>query len=144
MLVTGNMTSDDEREIDALMGRFMDAFTNVGGRSPRLDDIPSMFVDGGILANRSVTPMTVMSVEAFVAPRRGVLSDGTLVDFREHETEARTSIDRSIATRTSRYAKRGVRLGVPFEGGGAKVSTLVKTEGGWRILSLVWEDDPPA
>lgn len=134
-------TTDDEREIDALVTRFLDAFTNAG-RAAQLDDVPTMFVDGAIVANRTATPMALTSVEAFLAPRRALLSDGTLVDFLEEETSARTFVEGSIATRTSRYAKRGVRLGVPFEGGGTKVSTLVKTDAGWRFLSLVWEDDP--
>ncbi|MFO0618075.1 MAG: hypothetical protein U0414_36120 [Polyangiaceae bacterium] len=131
----------DEGVLDALMAAFLDAATN-DGRADRVDDVPAMFVSGAVVCNRTSSPPTITSVEGFVAPRRQILRDGTITGFVERETWASTTVSGAIATRTSRYEKRGNRLGVPFEGRGVKVSTFVKVDGQWRFLSLAWEDEP--
>jgi hypothetical protein len=70
-----------------------------------------------------------------------MLADGTLVDFHEWEIEAETTVLGAIASRRSRYGKSGTLDGAPYAGGGRKFIQLCRTEGGWRIVSILWEDD---
>ncbi|SEM37170.1 hypothetical protein [Xaviernesmea oryzae] len=82
-----------------------------------------------------------MTVETFLAPRSRILTDGTLIEFYEWETSARTHVLRDIACRHSTYAKSGRYHGAPYEGGGAKLIQLARDPQGWRIAAITWEDD---
>ena len=127
-------------EIDQLTHAFLGAFTNNGGNPPDVDIIREVFIpEGRIIANVGATPV-IYDVEAFIAPREKMLTDGTLTDFREWEVAERTDIFGSIAQRFSEYRKAGVLDGEPFEGGGHKTIQYVATPDGWRMASLVWDD----
>ena len=78
----------------------------------------------------------------FVAPREALLNGGRLRGFSEQECESRTDIFGNIAQRWSRYRKRGVLDGVPFEGEGWKSLQCVRTPQGWRIAAVAWDDQP--
>lgn len=126
--------------IDAIVAAFYALFDNRQGLSPLIDAPQQLFLREATILRRDGDAIEVMSLDAFLAPRRRWLSDGTLVDFREWEVEARTTVAGGIATRTSRYRKRGLRDGVAFDGEGAKALQLVRTAQGWRIASVLWED----
>jgi len=132
---------DDRAQIDALTGRFLNAFTNRGGVIPTLPALPHYFMpDATVRVADTLGTITTTDVHGFIAPRTELLARGRLTDFEEHETEQRTEIQGTIAQRWLRYAKRGTLDGVPFEGGGTKSLQFVRTERAWKIASLVWTD----
>lgn len=132
--------NDDRADIDALAGRFFSAFCNRGAL-PRAASLPSMFLPGAsITVVRPGTKSETCGVVDFVTPRAALLFGERLRDFEEHEVGARTEVQGSLAWRASRYRKAGVLDGAPYEGGGKKLFALVRTEGGWKIAALVWED----
>jgi hypothetical protein len=134
--------SGDQADIDRLMGLFMDSFTNTGGRRPDLEIIRELFVpEGRIISNIGNDPV-IMDVDAFVEPRRKMLTDGTLTEFSEWEVSQRTEIFGSVAHRFSEYRKSGVRDGAPFEGRGHKTTQFLRTRDGWRMSSMAWDDEP--
>ncbi|MCP9990335.1 GNAT family N-acetyltransferase [Streptomyces albogriseolus] len=134
--------SGDRAEIDRLMGLFMDSFTNTGGRRADLHVIRELFVpEGRIISNIGDDPV-IMDVDAFVEPRQKMLTDGTLTEFSEREVSERTVIFGSVAHRFSEYRKSGVRDGVRFEGHGHKTTQFLRTQAGWRMSSMAWDDEP--
>ena len=79
--------------------------------------------------------------DAFIAPRIAMLSDGTLTDFHEWETQARTSVLDRIASRWSRYEKQGLLDGADYRGGGQKFIQLYRAGDRWLIGAILWQDD---
>lgn len=140
--MTGAGDSQDHVAIDALIAAFYGAFDNRDGRAIPVDALRDMFLPDAIVTRTTAAGPDTMTVEDFIAPRARMLSDGTLTDFHEWETGARTLVLRDIASRHSTYEKRGAYQGAPYEGGGAKLIQLVRTQRGWRIASIAWEDDP--
>ncbi|WP_133501030.1 DUF4440 domain-containing protein [Cognatilysobacter terrigena] len=132
--------SDEVVAIDALAAAFYALFDNRQGLSPLLDSPQALFLHDAVIVRRDGDVMTAMSLDAFLTPRRRWLSDGTLVDFHEFETQSRTFVADGIATRLSRYRKQGQRDDQRIDGEGAKSLHLVRTEAGWRIASVVWQD----
>ncbi|WP_410789658.1 DUF4440 domain-containing protein [Kribbella sp. C-35] len=126
-------------ELDELMRLFFSAFTNTDG-PPRTDRIHEVFIPRGTIIRQTGDQSVVYDLESFVAPRRRILTDGTLTEFSEWEVSERTEIYGSIAHRFSEYRKSGVQNGERFEGGGHKTTQFVRTPAGWRISSLAWED----
>ncbi|HEX7637400.1 MAG TPA: GNAT family N-acetyltransferase [Burkholderiaceae bacterium] len=134
---------DDGARIDALVARFLAAFTNRGGAIPTLPALPHHFlVDATVRCADALGTVTSTDVHGFIAPRAELLLRGRLVDFEEWETDSRTEIAGALAQRRLRYAKHGTLDGVPFEGTGTKMLQLARTTQGWKIAALQWTDDP--
>jgi hypothetical protein len=85
--------------------------------------------------------LQVYDIGGFIEPRRAILTDGSLVDFCEQEVSEETNICGNIAHRLSRYAKAWVASGAAQTGGGTKSMQFVRTAAGWKIASLIWDDD---
>lgn len=132
---------DDAGAIDEVVRRMFGAFasTNVAGGS--LDRLPELFAPCARVVVMVGGELRTTNVADFIAPRRELLLGGELTDFDEWETEGETLVGRDIACRRSRYAKKGKRNGAAFTGGGTKVMTLVRVNGAWKILELLWQDD---
>ncbi|WP_433405032.1 GNAT family N-acetyltransferase [Streptomyces sp. CA-146814] len=129
-------------ELDRLMGVFVGAFTNTGNRRPDLDAIRDVFVpEGRIIANVGDEPV-IYDLDGFIAPRRKMLTDGTLTEFSEWEVAERTEVFGSVAHRFSEYRKSGYHRGEWFEGGGHKTTQFLRTPAGWRMSFLAWDDAP--
>jgi hypothetical protein len=84
---------------------------------------------------------TLLTPEEFIAPRIALLGSGELADFHEWEEAQTTRIMGSLALRSSRYAKSGVRGGIATTGTGTKFFQLAKLSGSWKIVALSWLDD---
>lgn len=127
-------------ELDRLMRTFLGAFTNTGGSLPDVDVVREVFIpQGTIIKNVGAEPV-VYDLDAFVEPRRAMLTDGTLTEFSEWEVAERTEVFGSIAHRFSEYRKSGFLGGAWFEGSGRKTTQFVRTPAGWRMSSMAWDD----
>lgn len=132
--------ASDAAAIDAVVADFYALFDNRNGLAPLLDAPHRVFARDAVIVRRDGEALSTMTLDAFLAPRRAWLSDGTLAGFHEWETDARTSVAGGIATRLSRYRKQGLRHGTAIDGSGAKSLQLVRTPDGWRIAAVLWED----
>lgn len=136
---------DDHREalaeIDRLIEKFFSAFNNRGGRRPDLARVQELFVPEGLVAKCVAATPEISTLPAFIAPRQELLSGGTLTEFEEVETSQTTEVLGHIAHRLSTYRKSGVMEGAPFVTRGAKSFQLLETPAGWRILSVMWDDE---
>jgi hypothetical protein len=128
-------------EIEALIAAFYAAFDNRDGRAPGLDGLRALFIDTATITRVSGDAVERWDPDAFIAPRRALLTDGTLTDFHEWEVEGRTTVLADIASRWSTYRKQGTLHGAPYDGGGDKFIQLYRRDGRWRINAVLWQDD---
>ena len=133
----------DRCAIDALAKAFFAAFCNDRGPADVAGLAALCLPQVRIV--KAVGPMPEChDLHGFVAPREALLAGGRLCGFAEWEVESRTDVFGNVAQRWSRYRKRGVLDGVPFEGEGWKSLQCVRTPQGWRIAAVAWDDLPPA
>ena len=127
--------------INQLTQQFFQVFTNKNGKKPTVELIRDMFIPEGIIIKNVGGKTEVYNLEQFVNPRIKLLTDGTLTDFEEMETKAKTQVFGQIAHRFCHYKKSGTLNGTFFETTGAKSIQFIKTTGGWKISALAWDDD---
>ncbi|HET6896473.1 MAG TPA: hypothetical protein VFH72_13900 [Candidatus Baltobacteraceae bacterium] len=135
------MSPADKQAIDEITASFFGAFTNLDGAAADVDRLYRLFLPQARIVMNVGGAARVYDVAGFVEPRRALLSGGVVRDFVEEETYESTDIFGAIAQRFSRYRKRWTESGVPKNGGGAKSLQFVRTADGWRIASLIWDDD---
>jgi hypothetical protein len=131
-------------EIDELVARFFGVFDNRDGRVPDFAAFDSLFVRGAVITVRNAGNVQVLSLADFVAPREKLLADGSLTHFHEWELESETFLSGGIASRTCKYRKEGTMNELPYTGQGTKCFHFVRTDSGWRIASVLWEDSDAA
>jgi hypothetical protein len=132
-----------EREIAAIMGRFLAAVSFPAGARPSYDDLHDLFVDGARLVKNSGSAPEISSLDQFIAARVETIDDGRLTSFEEVEIAAITEVFGNVAHRLSSYQKRGTTDGAPIDARGAISTQLIRTPQGWRITSMAWDDERP-
>ncbi len=137
------MTADTDRaQLAEIVRTFFAAFTSGDDSASRLDALRELLLPEAIIVRGGDGP-AVYGVESFIAPRQELLSNGSLLDFREWEVSGRTELFGDIAQHFCRYAKSGVRDGVPFSAQGMKSLQFLRTAAGWRISAVAWDDERP-
>lgn len=131
----------DKQQIDDLTKSFFDLFTNKEGHMLDLKKIGNYCIDEVVIVKRSAEGEEIYNADSFVAPRQRILTDGTLHNFREWETNEETIINGGVACRISNYSKEGILNGNAFQQTGLKIFQFAKFNGYWKIISLTWEDD---
>lgn len=131
----------DKYLIDQLTQRFFNIFSNTKGRAPLLDSIAALCLPQALIIRKAGLTEEIYNLESFIAPRKRILSDGTLTEFEETETEEQTIISGTIAQRSSVYLKQGILNHRTFEQKGHKLFQFIKTLQGWKISSVVWQDE---
>ena len=131
----------DLKEIRELARCFFAAFTSGAGVDARLDALRSALLPQAIVVSTGGKSPTVYDVESFIAPRRTLLTDGSLVDFSEHATGGRIDLFGDIAQWFGGYTKAGVLHGAAYVGAGMKSLQFVRTPDGWRISAAAWDDE---
>lgn len=131
---------NNEKEIDELVSIFFGIFTNVKGQEPGWETIHTVCIPQAVIIKKEGLSETVYDLNSFINPRRKILSDGTLTEFEETETQSETKITGNIAQRFSIYQKSGYLNGNYFKEYGNKFFQFIKTGSGWKINSVIWED----
>ena len=132
---------DDVAELTRLVDEFFAAFTSDADTDARLDRLPELFLPGAGIVRTCGPPATRYDVDGFIAPRRALLTGGSLVEFSEQATHGRLDIFGDIAAWFGGYVKQGLLDGQPYPGAGMKSIQFVRTESGWKIASAVWDDE---
>ncbi|WP_281323593.1 GNAT family N-acetyltransferase [Flavobacterium aestivum] len=133
--------SVDKLLIDQLTESFFNIFTNSDQQKPNWNTIHTICLPETIIIKKNANNEEVYNLNTFIEPRKKILSDGTLTEFMEYETSEETKIVGNIAQRFSRFEKKGQLNGTSFIGNGNKLFQFVKTSTGWKISSVIWEDD---
>jgi len=131
----------DKLNIDEITRSFFALFTNTNNSLPDLDLLSQLCIPEAMIIQTKESIHTVYALNSFMEPRKVILTDGTLTEFEERETAEETTVVHNIAQRSSSYSKRGMLNGVPFQQEGHKSFQFIKTNEGWRISSVIWEDE---
>ena len=131
----------DKSEIDNITSVFFDIFTNTNHKQPDWFIINKVCIPETIKKKKNGAAEIVYNLDSFVEPQRKILSDGTLTDFQESEIREETNIIGNIAQRFSKFQKSGYFNGEYFKEYGNKLFQFIKTTNGWKINSLIWEDE---
>ena len=94
-----------------------------------------------IIIKKNNNKEEIFNIGPFIGPRKKILSDGTLTEFEDYELFEDTRVVGNIAQRFSKYQKKGYLNGNYFEGKGNKFFQYIKTNKGWKIASIIWEDE---
>jgi hypothetical protein len=131
----------DKIEINNLTKQFFNLFDNTDRKIPDWTTVQRICIPEIIIIKKTGLTEVVYNLTNFIEPRKTILSDGTLTNFQELELHEETQIIGHIAQRRSRYQKSGNLSGKSFIENGTKFFQFIKTNNGWKINSLVWEDD---
>ncbi len=129
--------------IDAITTEFFRAVSFDEGDKPAYTDLYKLFIDSGLLIKNSSTMPDISTVSQFIKPRQKMVDSGELTCFREAETAEITEIFGNVAHRFSTYEKSGVNSGSEMRGRGIISIQFIKTEAGWKISSMAWDDERP-
>ncbi|WP_199915441.1 GNAT family N-acetyltransferase [Aquimarina spinulae] len=131
----------EEKELNKLTTRFFSLFTNAEGKTPNIEEIENIFISNGIIISNTHGVPEIYDLNEFITPRKKMLSDGTLTDFRESEILHKTEIYGNVAQRFSFYEKSGKLNGVYFESRGMKTIQFIKVGLDWKMSSVAWSDE---
>ncbi|MEO6131236.1 MAG: GNAT family N-acetyltransferase [Saprospiraceae bacterium] len=131
----------DRKEIKSLVDQFFNLFTNLDGMIPHVENILQLCIPETIIIKNTSADNEIFTLASFITPRQKLLTDGSLVDFKEEETSGKTEIFGNIAQRFSHYRKSGILNGVSFKMKGAKSFQFVRTRMGWKICAVIWDDE---
>ena len=134
-------TSADKNHIDNITKQFFDVFNNTNQRQPEWTILDNICIAQIIIIKKTGLTQTIYDLASFIEPRKSILTNGTLTNFQETEIEEETKIVGHIAQRHSTYQKKGNLNGKDFIENGTKLFQFIKTIDGWKINSLVWEDN---
>jgi RimJ/RimL family protein N-acetyltransferase len=131
----------DKLQLNQITTTFFGLFKNTGQHRPDFGKIHELCLPETIIIKKGSDNEEVFNIDTFIEPRKKILTDGTLTEFEEYEISEDTTVMGHIAQRISRYEKKGYVNGSYFEGRGNKLFQFVKTNNGWKIVSICWEDD---
>lgn len=130
----------DQLLLNLLTHHFFGIFNNVNGDQPDWEKMKETCLPEAIFIKKTGLEEEIYDLQSFLAPRKKILSDGTLKEFKEWEVSATSKISGNIAQRFSTYEKSGALNEVPFKASGNKIFQFIKTREGWKISAVVWED----
>ena len=133
--------TSDKIKIDQLANSFFSVFNNCDQREPGWETLYAICITETIIIKKAGLAETVYNLGDFITPRKKILSDGTLTNFKEKEIKEGSNIIGNIAQRHSRYQKEGYLNGNYFKEYGHKFFQFIKTTEGWKINAMIWEDD---
>jgi len=136
-----NIDTFDKPQIEEVVKSFFSVFTNSNNRQPDFDLLTKICIPEVLIINATEWKHVAYTLDSFIEPRKKILTDGTLVDFEELEIADQTLILGKIAQRHSIYVKSGLREGKPFKQKGHKLLHLTKTDEGWKITAVLWQDE---
>ncbi len=130
----------DLQDIDKLITRFFAVFDNRAEKKPVFSVLDQVFIDGGMIYKRDASSIESMDLKSFKTPREALFASGVLRDFYEWEIHHQTTVNMGLASRVSTYQKAGFLNDESYQGHGVKHFQLIKTDMGWKIVSITWED----
>ncbi len=140
-MTTSREVSSTKREIDALTLAFFRTVSFSEGNKPSYQNLYQLFIKSGQLIKTSAATPEISTVRQFIEPRQLMVDLDELTDFFEVETAEVTEMFGNVAQRFSTYKKYGINKGAAFEGRGIISMQFIRTETGWKISSMAWDDE---
>ena len=131
----------DVAAIESVVGRFFAGFVSGADSAAAIAGLREVLHPRAVIVRTCGQEPEVYDVDGFIAPREALLASGELTDFREWPTSGRTDVFGDIAQHWCTYAKSWRQGGEQVSGAGVKSLQLVRTDRGWRISAIVWDDE---
>jgi len=128
-------------ELAELTNRFFRAVSFEEGAAPSYANIHTLFIEQGLLVKNSGPRPEICNLQQFIDPRQASVQAGKLTSFHEAEISHKTELFGNVAHRFSTYVKSGTLNEVRFEARGMISTQFVRTPDGWRVSSMVWDDE---
>jgi RimJ/RimL family protein N-acetyltransferase len=132
---------DDRAQIELLLQKFSNALSNRHGLAT-LAALPHWLLPQASLTRGSAAGLSSVSLQGFMTQRAHLLMGERLLGFEEQTVEQRIEVFGRVAQAWLRYRRSGQMDGTQISGEGFKSLQLLKTEAGWKIASLAWQDLP--
>lgn len=134
------MSKSDLRGINNTINQFFSIFNNKNGAKPPGGLIHSLLLPTAVITHLSGKAINTYNIDEFIKPRIKILSDGSLTDFSEWQTETNTISFGHIAQHQCTFEKRGILNNEPYQGSGTKLFQLVKVGMHWKVTALMWQE----
>lgn len=132
---------EDRKAIDRLTGRFFRCFHQTGHSATGLDDIYKLCIAQAVIIKSAHPHTEIYDLTRFIEPRKQLLNDGSLENFKEYEIGGQTVCFGGIAQRLSLYEKSGRLNGIDFKTQGVKTLQFIRCNNEWKISSVTWTDE---
>ncbi|HNP49779.1 MAG TPA: GNAT family N-acetyltransferase [Bacteroidia bacterium] len=133
--------SRDQIQLSLLTNEFYSVFRTKNGEKADVEKLTRLCVNEVSIRHKTKDHSVYFSLTEFIRTRKEILERGDLTEFEEHEIRAHTQVLSNIAQRHSQYQKSGVRSANAFRTKGDKLFQFVRTDDGWKISSVLWEDE---
>jgi RimJ/RimL family protein N-acetyltransferase len=127
--------------LNQLCAEFFSAFTNKNKRAVNLNCLFKLCLPSALFIKLDSNAQEIQSIDTFVDTRNQLLNDGSITEFEEKEISEQSFLEKNFAERISKYEKCGFLNGVYFKQSGQKRFLFENTNLGWRIKTLVWQDN---
>lgn len=135
------MAIDDQRAIAELLRALYECVTFAPGGSPDFDRLGTLFVPGARLVHAQRTGTRIMDLAEFCDLAMAAIESGSLQSFAERELGSDIVVFGHIAQARSTYeATRGPDDDTPLARG-VNLVQLLRDAGGWRVVSILWQDE---
>ncbi|MFJ3959141.1 DinB family protein [Arthrobacter sp. NPDC090010] len=134
-------SAQDRAEIIDLLQRFFSAFVPGPAVHRGAGILREALLPEAVIIRAGNGSTAVYGVAEFIEPRVELLSRGELLGFREWADSARIDLFGDIAQLWCGYAKSWSQDGLDHRGRGLKGIHCVRASTGWRISSIIWEDE---
>jgi len=129
------------KQIELLLQKLSTALSNRHGPAT-LAALPHWLLPQASLTRGSAAGLSSVSLQGFMTQRAHLLMGERLLGFEEQTVEQRIEVFGRVAQAWLRYRRSGQMDGTQISGEGFKSLQLLKTEAGWKIASLAWQDLP--
>lgn len=142
--MAGRQSAADRRNgVNQAAAQFFAAVSFDEGGAPRLDELRGLFIERGMLINRSGDEPVLFTVDEFITTRRASLGAGGVTRYRVTSMSETTEIFGGVAHRACAFVRAGVKGGQPFEVRGMIFMQMLFTAAGWRLSAVAWDDQRP-
>lgn len=132
----------DEQEIDRVVQYAYASVTFKQGEQPRYDTIKKYFIPQAQLINYEADSAQITSIDQFIYLYRTHVEADSIKAFSENEIFGKTEQFGRIAERISTYKTIMVQTDTVIKKG-VNSFQLIKTNGGWKITSIIWDIENP-
>ena len=126
--------------IDESIARVFDAICFDAATGPTMYQLKEVFVDEGLLINYNEEEPVILPVDDFIKSFEEVVASGAIPSLEDKEVRHETRVFDKIAHRYSFYEARFTASEAPFARGVNSIQ-LIKTQEGWKVTSMAWNDD---
>ncbi len=141
--VTDRLPSDERVAIEAVITALYEAISFSGDEGPDFDRLSSLFTPGAHLIEIQASGIDIIDLQTFFDRAMVRLESGRITSFHETQIWHRVTGFGHMAHVLSTYEARDHEVDLVPIARGVNSVQLVKDQAGWRVASLMWQNEDP-